>query len=287
MPFEERILAATRLKPRRVNKVWGRHSLWAGFEDALPLEPPIGEIWFEDPRGGDHELLVKYLFTSQRLSVQVHPDAQLARSLGGRRGKDEAWIVLAADPGAMIGIGLTTALAQDELRAAALDGSIEALLDWRSVDVGDVYYSPAGTIHAIGAGVTLIEIQENCDTTYRLYDYGRSRELHVDEALDASYPARHVARSVPVELSASRRLLCDGPAFCVERWNGSATYELSSTSGPVWLVPLSGTIIADGEALFAGETWLLENGSRLSLHDGADLVLAYKSPVMTVLPNSV
>ena len=83
----------------------------------------------------------------------------MARSMGGPRGKDEAWVVLAAEPHATIGIGLRRVLTPDELRAAALDGSIEQLLDWRTVDPGDVYYSPSGTIHAIGPGVTLVEIQ--------------------------------------------------------------------------------------------------------------------------------
>ncbi|MGC7532480.1 hypothetical protein ACPWML_26035, partial [Pandoraea pneumonica] len=83
--------------------------------------------------------------------------------------------------------------AKDRLRAAAKDGSIVALLDWKPVRAGDFWYAPAGTIHAIGAGLSLIEIQQNVDVTYRLYDYGSNRELHLDEAVEAARPAPYEA----------------------------------------------------------------------------------------------
>src|SRR5690606_21069723 len=123
------------------------------------------------------QLLVKYIFTSEKLSVQVHPsDAQAALGEPGDRGKEECWLVLDAEPGAQLGLGLTRNLAQDELRAAALDGSIEDMLGWRSVSPGDFFRILPGTVHAIGPGLSLVEVQQNSDTTYRLYDYGRPRE---------------------------------------------------------------------------------------------------------------
>ena len=133
--------------------------------------------------------------------------------------------------------------------------------------------------------MTLIEVQENCDTTYRLYDYGRSRELHVEEALAALQSSNYVERSSPIELNINRTLLCGGPVFSVERWRGSGSHQLPIRPEALWAVPLAGTIVADGESLSAGETWLLEHGSHLSLSDEADLVLAYKGPVIAVSPN--
>ena len=131
-------------------------------------------------------LLVKYLFTSERLSVQVHPDDDAATAAGHDRGKDEAWLILDAEPGAEIAIGLKKQLSTEALKASALDGSIVDRLDWREVAPGDAFYSPAGTLHAIGAGLTLLEVQQNADITYRFFDYGRDRELHLDEAVAAA-----------------------------------------------------------------------------------------------------
>lgn len=107
------------------------------------------------------------LFTAEKLSVQVHPDDAFARDHGFRRGKDEAWLILAAEPGATIALGTLEVMSREELRAAALDGSIEHKLFWKPVKTGDVLYSPAGTVHAIGGGLTLIEVQQNIDLTQR------------------------------------------------------------------------------------------------------------------------
>ena len=112
-------MTATRLTTKRVEKPWGRISLWPGFDSVVPGGAPVGEIWFEAP--GDPQLLIKYLFTSEKLSIQVHPDDMAARARGYPRGKDEAWVVLAADPHATIAIGTVTPMTLDELRRAALD----------------------------------------------------------------------------------------------------------------------------------------------------------------------
>ncbi len=157
-----------------------------------PPEKRIGEIWFvsDEPL----PLLAKYIFTSERLSVQVHPDDDQARSRGFPRGKAECWFILDCDPGATIGLGLTRQLTRDELRAAALDGSIEDAIDWRPVKPGDFLYVPPGTIHAIGAGISLLELQQNSDVTFRLYDYGRPRELHLEDALAVANAEGHTPR---------------------------------------------------------------------------------------------
>ena len=223
----------------------------AGFPRP-PGDEPIGEIWFEPP--ADAELLVKYLFTSERLSIQVHPDDEAARARGHARGKDEAWYVIDAGPGAAIGLGLTRAVSRDELRRAALDGSIEALLDWRPVAAGDLLYSPAGTIHAIGAGIALVEVQQNADITYRLYDYGRPRALHLDEAVAVAKPGPWAPPSEP--------------AFTLERRTAPG-----ALGDGAMVVPLRTGGAIGGEALVAGTVWSVDGEARLS-GDGLDVLVA-------------
>jgi len=185
------------LLTREVEKVWGRDVLPAPF--TAPTGKRIGEVWFEPPAQLP-QLLIKYIFASQNLSVQVHPsDAQtLAQGLG-RQGKEECWLVIAAEPGARLGIGFGQSITPQAMRAAALDGSIEHLLAWHEVRPGDFYYIPANTVHAIGAGVSVIEVQQNSDITYRLYDYGRldddkPRELHLDAAVAVAQGACMMSR---------------------------------------------------------------------------------------------
>ena len=263
-------MSATRLTRRHVERVWGRRDLPQAFGDPGDRDGPIGEIWFED--AADTPLLVKYLFTSERLSIQVHPDDASARARGYKRGKDEAWYVLSADPGATIGLGLTHAVSPEELRAAALDGSIESLLDWRPVAAGDVIYSPAGTIHAIGAGLSLIEVQQNLDLTYRLYDYGRPRELHLDDAVAVSDPAPFPAPPAPQEAVSGRTLLAEGDAFALERWQGPRGAERPAGSVLIPLAP-GGTI--DGNELEPATVWAVEGA--VAIEGPADLLAGIPS----------
>jgi mannose-6-phosphate isomerase len=169
-----------------VSKPWGRTDLRPWADDASAAGA-IGEIWFK--RLGDlapTSLLLKLLFTSQPLSIQVHPDNALAHTLGLSGGKTEAWYILDADSKSECGVGLRHAIAEYDLRSAIHDGSIQDLLNWMPVRPDDFIFVPAGTIHAIGAGVVLAEIQQSSDTTFRLFDYGRGRELHADLSVTAS-----------------------------------------------------------------------------------------------------
>jgi mannose-6-phosphate isomerase len=266
-------VAAHRLNRRHVERIWGRRDLPGGFAPPRAGAEPVGEIWFETESDAESELLVKYLFTADRLSVQVHPADEAARARGHARGKDEAWYILAAEPGAAIGLGLARAVSPETLRAAAIDGSIEALLDWRPVRAGDVFYSPAGTVHAIGAGLSLIEIQQNLDLTYRLYDYGRPRELHLDEAVAVADARPWQPLCAPRRLDAGRQLLATGGAFTLERWTGAGALP-----GDGVLVPLADGGEVDGEALEAGAVWQVDGGARVS-GDGLDLLAAYPGPV--------
>ena len=266
-------MPAIRLMTKRVEKPWGRTNLWPGFGSVPPGGDPVGEIWFEAP--GDPQLLVKYLFTSEKLSIQVHPDDRAARERGYSRGKDEAWVVLAADAHATIAIGTVVPMTRDELRRAALDGTIENLVDWKPVKAGDVYYSPARTIHAIGPGLTLIEVQQNVDLTYRLYDYGRPRELHLEDGIAASDPVPYVAPYTAHEVAPGRVILADGVAFILERWLRSGNLELVSDGRPIWLVPIQGGGAIDGEAFEAGGVWLIDAGTTLRLDPGTQMLVAY------------
>lgn len=266
-------MTATLLATRRVEKPWGAHALWPGFADPAPDAPAVGEVWFEAP--GDPELLVKYLFTSEKLSVQNHPSDEEARARGGTRGKDECWLILSAEPGATIAIGPKQPVTAEALRAAALDGSIEEMLDWKPVKAGDFFYSHSGVVHAIGAGLKLIEIQQNSDVTYRLYDYGRPRELHLDDGIAVAELTPYVAPSMPGEVEPGRILLAEGPKFVLERWRGGARHIPLAEGQRGWLVPVAGSGVVDGTAFQAGECVLVEGASTLHASDDADLLFAY------------
>jgi len=268
-------MPVTRLETHRVNKVWGRRDLPQSFPPVAPGGEPVGEIWFARPDRRDDELLVKYIFTSERLSIQVHPDDEMARAAGHPRGKDEAWLVLSAEPGSSIAIGTRQSMSAEQLRAASLDGSIETLVEWHPVKSDDFFYSPSGTVHAIGAGLTLIEVQQNLDLTYRLYDYGRPRELHLDDAVAAARPAPFVPPPDPVSLSPGRLLLVKGPAFVMERWTGASTALIKPPAGPLWVIPINGRSELGGETLEPGSVWIVEGEALVSLHHGSDLLIAY------------
>jgi mannose-6-phosphate isomerase len=228
-----------------------------------PQGKRIGEVWFA---GGDLPLLAKYIFTSERLSIQVHPNDEQARARGLAQGKSECWYILDAEPDATIGLGLKQEISAEELRSAALDGSIEGLIEWKPVSAGDFFFVPAGTIHAIGAGISLLEFQQNSDVTYRLYDYGRPRELHLDDAVDVgrrtAYPpglAQHVG-------SDEERPLVERPFVLVH------TRRDALTDRQRWVMPLEGRVECRGDVAVAGDCLLLEPGETLE-SDGARMLI--------------
>lgn len=237
------------LATRMVERPWGRICLPPPF--VAPDGQTIGEVWFEPPAQLD-ALLVKYLFTSEALSVQVHPGDLDAPP--GKRGKEECWYVIAAEPGAKLGIGFKQPLSAEAMRAAALDGSIEDLLEWHPAQAGDFFYLPAGTVHAIGPGLSLVEIQQNSDITYRLYDYGRPRELHLDAGIAVAagrpYPRLlhcHVTESGAVSL-------VDGPHFRLDRLDGAPEPATAARyAGPLLVIPLDGSARIGSTAVGAGE----------------------------------
>ncbi|MEM6858832.1 MAG: class I mannose-6-phosphate isomerase [Pseudomonadota bacterium] len=242
------------LPTRMVEKVWGRERLPDPFE--APPGARIGEIWFEPPPQMA-DLLVKYLFTSEKLSVQVHPSDDNA--LAGEAGKEECWLVLDAEPGASLAIGFDEDVTPQQIEASARDGSIEDMLTWHEVSAGDVYYLPAGTVHAIGPGLALVEVQQNSDTTFRLFDYGRPRELHLERGVAVAhcrpYGAEHMGR-----VAERGATLIDGRYFRLDRVVGQPDASMYEVYGEgVLALPLAGEIkpenaensIGPGECLYA------------------------------------
>jgi mannose-6-phosphate isomerase len=201
-----------------VNKVWGQTDLrpWSGVDAS---HDAVGELWFQ--RSGKNapgsKLLLKLLFTNEPLSIQVHPGDAFARSIGMPNGKTEAWYILSAAPDAQVAIGLKRHVTPQGLQGSIRDGSIADLVQWRPVSKSDVIFVPAGTIHSIGAGIVLAEIQQRSDATFRLFDYGRQRELHEDNAVAVSDAGPIHAQPNPRRLTAARTALIENQHFVIER----------------------------------------------------------------------
>ena len=255
--------AVRKLPKRMVEKVWGRDDLPPPF--VAPEGRRIGEIWFEPPPEMS-DLLVKYLFTSEKLSVQVHPG--MDNALEGEDGKEECWLVLDAEPGATLAIGFDEDVGAEEMGEAARDASIEDLLTWHEAKPGDVYHLEPGTVHAIGPGLSLVEVQQSSDTTFRLYDYGRPRELHLERALAVAKGAPY-----PNELKGNveerGETLIEAQPFRLDRVEGvpgSATH--ASYPGKLLVLPLQGSVSSvsgdvvanEGECLIAPSLDALDFG---------------------------
>lgn len=267
-----------RLPTRCVGKPWGKTQLPPPFTNASDAGP-IGEIWFE-PTPQLPDILVKYIFTSEKLSVQVHPSDTQTQAMGlGRQGKEECWLIVDADPGAVLGIGFTSPLSPAALRAAALDGSIEGLMAWHPVKAGDFFYIPANTVHAIGAGISLIEVQQSSDITYRLYDYGRPRELHLNQALA-------VAQLGPYDTKWRQRLphtgpaqLVEGPYFRLDRtWGTPDAATRARYAGPVLAIPIESAIHIDGEVIHPGACGQAESLSAIHFSKTGQCLIAQSVP---------
>ncbi|MEL6524893.1 MAG: type I phosphomannose isomerase catalytic subunit [Chloroflexota bacterium] len=231
-------------------KVWGGRKLETKLGKTLFGDSPYGESWeLHDTctigngayagqelsdviaeRGADIlgegfdpneglPLLVKLLDANEWLSVQVHPNDEQAKTLEGEpRGKTEAWIVLAADPAAQLVIGITPGTDQDALADAIRDDTIESMLEYAMVEKDDVLYMPANTVHAIGPGLLIYEVQQSSNTTYRLYDWGRTgldgkpRDLHIEKGVQVSN-----LEKLPDVTRPEGELLVDGDYFQTKR----------------------------------------------------------------------
>ena len=251
--MDGKALGPFRLAPWFSERPWGRRDLRPWYESTGTTEL-VGEAWLTGPAsvvetgrmagqtlaavvasasaqvlgagcGAEFPLLVKLLFPSDKLSVQVHPDDAQAQAMGQPRGKTECWYVLEADPEAAIALGLRDGATAEVVRAAIADGTMEEWMEWVPVQVGDMVFVDAGTVHAIGPGVVLLETQQTCDITFRMYDYGRPRELHVEQALRVMKMQTAAGKVKPVQMDGFMRLI-QQKYFVVDRYDISEGREV-------------------------------------------------------------
>jgi mannose-6-phosphate isomerase len=274
-------LAPFRLAPTFAARIWGRMELKPWYASTGMTEK-VGEAWLTGPQSvietgeftgktlaevapdvtgeGEFPLLVKMLFPNDKLSVQVHPDDAQAQAIGLSRGKTECWYVLEAKPGATVACGLKHGVTVDEVSGAIANGTLESMLKMVPVSVGDMVFVDAGTVHAIGPGVTLLEVQQTSDTTYRLYDYGRPRELHLEAGLAVVKTATDAGLVAPREMDGFTRLI-EAEYFVVDRYElaaGGSGQVKNALAGCV--VGLAGAGVVGGVEIQPGQAVVLPQG---------------------------
>ena len=255
-----KVMAPFRIDPRFDTRVWGSRDLRPWFDHVAETGDPIGEVWLtgdmclvatgphmgkrldvlfaEVPQAllgssapsDQSPLLIKVLFAKQKLSVQVHPDDQMAQKYGDPRGKTECWYALAAEPGAQVALGLTPGVTLEQVKEGIHAGTLEASLETLTVAPGDMIFVDAGTVHAIWPGSVLLETQQNCDLTYRMYDYGRPRELHIEKSLEATKLVTRAGKVQPTVMP-DRTVLIDAEYFRVERIHAAGSRSSESLPG--------------------------------------------------------
>jgi mannose-6-phosphate isomerase len=269
-------LSPFRIEPWFSPRPWGFRDLRPWFDRTADAEP-LGEAWLTGdeckiatgPHAGQtlgslfaeaptallgaaaadkgSPLLIKVLFAKEKLSVQVHPDDRMAQKYGDPRGKTECWYALAAEPGAVVAAGLKPGVTLEQIEAEIHEGTLEQSLNLLPVTAGDMIFVDAGTVHAIWPGAILLETQQNSDLTYRMYDYGRPRPLHIDKSLEATRLTTRAGKVTP-KILGDRTQLIDAEYFRVERIpvdgsRASATLhgEGESAQGLAYLFAAAGT----------------------------------------------
>ena len=293
------------LLPEFHERVWGTRDLRPYFTRVVEGEP-VGEVWLtgEDcrvasgpfagqtlrdlttqygaeltgeasPEPTCFPLLIKFLFPRQKLSVQVHPDDALARSIGELSGKTECWYVARALAGAQIALGLRPGINREMFRQAIAANQAEHMLNWLEVRAGEMFYVDAGTVHALGPNSIVVETQQNSDTTYRLYDYGRPRPLHVELGMAAMREKTHAGRVEPQALE-GRELLVSSPCFIVEK--------LKVTSPVTLAVPPGHSAVQVLVSLDGGAVVECAGSQPLPIMRGEAVVIPASSPAVTLRP---
>lgn len=265
-------MPVTRLEPSFREKVWGSPRLEPWFRDT---GRKIGEVWFEHSPA--LPILVKFLYTTENLSVQVHPSGPCGV------GKTEMWHILRVDTGAQLALGLKDRVSKERFREAALSGEIEQLLGWFPVAPGETYFVSSGTVHAIGAGITLCEIQQNSDITYRVYDYGRPRELHLEQAIGVSVLDRYSGQSQPMPLAPGHELLAECEWFRTERLDVPDAVSHRARDGEI-LVCLRGRGHLDGQPFSLGDAFHFDGSPlvRIEPSEPAQFLLTFVPAVAPV-----
>ena len=271
-------MAPFRLAPYFRTRPWGFRDLRPWYDYQTTGEP-IGEVWLtgemciaetgpcaghslkaitaehtqellgKAAAAGEFPLLVKMLFPKEKLSVQVHPNDELAQKHGFPRGKTECWYALDAEKDASVALGIVPGTTPGRIRAAIEDETLEKYLEWLPVHQGDMIYVDAGTVHAIGPGAVLLETQQTSDLTYRMYDYGRGRELHIEASMEAARMTTRAGKVEPVD-AGDHSVLIREHYFEMERWPlaaGVAPAELGKAAASVQML-----FCASGEITLSG-----------------------------------
>ena len=301
-----------RLAPYFRTRIWGFHDLAPWFDFKTEGEP-IGEVWLTgemckvatgpfagqtlraitDQHGpellgsalgdGEFPLLIKILFPKEKLSVQVHPDDAMAREYGEPRGKTECWYALDAQPDAAVALGLQPGVTTEQVRLAIKNATLEDLLEMVPVHKHDMLFVDAGTVHAMGPGVVILETQQTSDLTYRMYDYGRPRELHLEKSLEAMR-LKTRAGKVPPHPVNGHAVLIDEKYFEIERWTLAAGEAPAGFATPIGAVQIffvaegAVSIFSNGgEPFSAGRCQLAvvpagSSGVRFCIDAAADLI---------------
>ncbi|MFZ3244620.1 MAG: type I phosphomannose isomerase catalytic subunit [Candidatus Acidiferrales bacterium] len=311
-------LRPARLEPQFVARIWGARSLAPLFPDKESLREPVGEVWltgddcrFADgafsgerlrdvwPRMGEEwtgkraqsnkpfPILAKFLFPEDKLSVQVHPDDDYAmrnEAAAGGVGKTEMWYVVSARPGADVRVGLKPEVTAEKFRRAIADDSAEDLLERIPVKACDAIFVPAGTVHTIGPGMILCEIQQNSDITYRVFDFhrlgpeDRPRELHIEKAFDVIRFGKQQGGKVTLarqnERAGDAIVLVDCPYFSVVKFTFSEPQEFADSHGTLELIIVlegSGTLRThpgDARVEYSrAQAWLIPSSLRNRIYE--------------------
>ncbi len=275
------LLAPFRIEPRFVARVWGFTDLRPWY-DKVASDEPLGEVWLtgdeclvatgpcagktlgsvfaEFPQAllganapdASSPLLIKVIFAKEKLSVQVHPDDRMAQKYGQPRGKTECWYALAADKGAQVAAGLKPGVTLEQIKGEIHAGTLESSLHVLEIAAGDMVFVDAGTVHAIWPGSILLETQQNCDLTYRMFDYGRARELHIEKSIEATRLATRAGKIVP-RVKKDRTILIDVEYFRVERIpvegsrSSTSLVDAGERPGLAYLFAAEGSATIEGE----------------------------------------
>ena len=307
-----------RLEPYFRTRIWGFNDLSPWYDFKTDGEP-IGEVWLTGEmcaagtgplagqslteitaklgRGllgraygtGEFPLLIKLLFPKEKLSVQVHPDDAMAHKYGEPRGKTECWYALDAQPGAHVALGMKPGVTPEQIRQAIESASLEDLMEMVPVNKGDMLFVDAGTVHAMGPGVVILETQQTSDRTYRLYDYGRPRELHIDKSIEAMRLKTNAGK-IPPHSENGHTVLIDQKYFKIESWEvaaGDAARLGESTGSVQMLFVIDGTLrisASGGDAFEVGRCQLAVIPAEVSgLHIDAET----PANVVRIFPNAV